>query len=79
MVKTLGSQCSGHGLIPSQVRSQMLHRSAKKKKNFGGQFLKRKKKKSLGDMHIRVVFSGAEIAADIYFLYYVILKCLHFL
>ena len=29
-------------------------------------------------MLIRVVFSGAEIAADIYFLYYVILKCLHF-
>ena len=79
MVKTLGSQCSGHGLIPSQVRSQMLHRSAKKKKEFWWTVPKKEKKKSLGDMHIRVVFSGAEIAADIYFLYYVILKCLHFL
>ena len=48
MVKTLGSQCSGHGLIPSQVRSQMLPRSAKKKKEFWWTVPKKEKKKITG-------------------------------
>ena len=48
MVKTLGSQCSGHGLIPSKVRSQMLHRSAKKKKEFWWTVPKKEKKKITG-------------------------------
>ena len=52
--------------------------SQKKKKEFWWTVPKKEKNQSLGDMHIRVVFSGAEIATDIYFLYHVILKCLHF-